>query len=265
MNRDEITGAAASAVDRLAQTGRETYQDVKTRAVDAASQAASAAKAEALGRAETAKDTIADEGRRLADSLRSASQGGDDSVQAKVLNVVADSVADLSESLRGRSFEELLSQAQGFARRNPGAFVAAAALAGFALARFARASAPQADVADGYGTDGYGMSGQGMGSTDMGGSTGMSSTGTGGSTGMGGSPGGSAGGFGEDAGRSYGAAGVSTSSLTTHDAGFGLDDDLGSDTAGDLRGDLNEDLSDDVLAPGGLGDDRDRSGGSGAL
>lgn len=255
MNRDEITGAAASAVDRLAQTGRETYQDVKTRAVDAASQAASAAKAEALGRAETAKDTIADEGRRLADSLRSASQGGDDSVQAKVLNVVADSVADLSESLRGRSFEELLSQAQGFARRNPGAFVAAAALAGFALARFARASAPQADVADGYGTDGYGMSGQGMGSTDMGGSTGMSSTGTGGY----------AGGFGEDAGRSYGAAGVSTSSLTTHDAGFGLDDDLGSDTAGDLRGDLNEDLSDDVLAPGGLGDDRDRSGGSGAL
>ena len=201
MNRDEITGAATSAVNRLAQTGRETYQDVKGRAVDAASRTASAARAEALDRAETAKDTIADEGRRLADSLRA--QGGDDSIQAKVLNVVADSVSDLSDSLRGRSFADLLSEAQSFARRNPGAFVAAAALAGFALARFARASAPQE-------------------SEDLGGAYG--------------SPG------------SYGAAGVSTSSLTTHDEGFG------------------DDVSSDLGEAGGFGTeaDSDRTG-SGAL
>lgn len=216
MNPDETTddttstgrGAAAAAVDRLAQTGRETYRDVKGRAVDAASRTASAAKAEAMDRAETAKDTIADEGRRLADSLRSASQGGDDSVQAKVLNVVADSVSDLSESLRGRSFEELMTQAQGFARRNPGAFVAAAALAGFAIARFARASTPEPDApAEGFGAVSYGSAGY--------------------------------------------AGGVSTSSLTTHDDGFG-DDDMTGDAMASAGG-----------PDGSFGGDR--AGGSGAL
>ena len=154
---DETSANLRHAASDLKEQGLAALDDAKSRAYDAAAKTASAAKSEAYTRAEDAKDGLASQADRLASSLRSALDSGDDSIQAKVMATVADSVSDLSSSLRGKGLNELLDDAERFARRNPGAFVAAAALAGFAVARFARASSSgrlAATPSDSYGAVG---------------------------------------------------------------------------------------------------------------
>jgi hypothetical protein len=167
-NMSDATRQGSSTTSGLSEAGRETYQQVKSKAMDAVSRTTEAAKSQAMGQAETAKDALADTGERLAESLRGALDGGDESVQARLMAAAADTVSQMSHSLRGRSFNQLLSDAEAFARRNPGAFVAAAALAGFALARFARASAPSQQGGE-YGGQSYGA----MGGSSMGTGAGM--------------------------------------------------------------------------------------------
>lgn len=217
---------ASSMTDTLKESGMHALAGVRDRASDAAARATEAARTEAMGRAETAKSSLAQEGERLAQTLRRAVDSGDDSPQARVLSVVADSVDDLTASLRNRSLNDLLSDAETFARRNPGLFVAVAALAGFAVARFARASTPapvynpgQPAVSQGYATmpppsdvTSYGSTGSGYGSSG-------SSVGSG-------------------QGPSYGSSAmagstVSTHGMTTGGGSMGADDGLGGD---DLMG-----------------------------
>lgn len=210
---DQTTGGttASTLLDSAKGAATEALGEARARAGDVASRTAQAAKAEALDRAEGAKDGLADQGERLAASLRSAVDGGDDSIQAKLMAAAADSVTDLSNTLRGKSFDQLLSDAGDFARRNPGAFVAAAALAGFAVARFARASAPAATAyAD--------IEGTGTGTAY--GSPRQMGSGYAGTTSYGPSGGSSTSGYG--AGRVTGA--VRNSSLSTRDDDDDFDD-----------------------------------------
>ena len=140
-------GSTASSLLASATTAAsDALGEARDRAADVASRTAKAARHEAMDRAEGAKDGLADQGERFAQTLRSALDQGDDSIQSKLMAAAADSVTDLSNTLRGKSFEQLMADAGEFAKRSPGAFVAAAALAGFAVARFARASAPAASA-----------------------------------------------------------------------------------------------------------------------
>ena len=150
---DQSSGSndAASLLSSAREAASGAIEEARARAADVAPRLASAAKAEAKSRAESAKEGLVDQGERLAQSLRGALEGGDGSIQAKLMAAAADSVEDLAGSLRGRSLDQLLGDAGAFARRNPGAFVAAAALAGFAVARFARASAPSSLYGDNEG------------------------------------------------------------------------------------------------------------------
>lgn len=278
-------GSASSLMANAMDAASGAYEDARGRAVDAASRTASAAKAEALSRAEGAKDGLADQGERLAQSLRSAVDGGDDSIQAKLMAAAADSVQDLVGSLRGKSLDQLVADAGSFARRNPGAFVAAAALAGFAAARFARASAPAAEAygdiegtgmgssyasprQTGSGYAGSGYAGSGMSGSDV---TGLGMTGAGlaatsatGSDYAGGVAGSDyAGGASSYAGTSTGSSeglgygvgdvqgGLGTSGLTTSD--LTTDDGFASDMASDLPAD---DYADPDVEPA-LDADRD--------
>jgi hypothetical protein len=90
--------------------------------------------------AEAGKDQLADEGRRLADGLRESADRGD-GVQARLLDVMADTLTELSDDLRGRDLRSMLTQLDDMAHRHPGAVVAGAAFLGFAAIRVARASA----------------------------------------------------------------------------------------------------------------------------
>ncbi|NAZ38121.1 hypothetical protein [Rubellimicrobium sp. CFH 75288] len=139
-------GSASGALEGLAEAGRETLEDVKARAYGVASRTAEAAKHEAMARGEAAKDSLAGLVHTLASSLRDAAGQageGEGTIQGKLMAAAADSIEDMSESIRHRPLGDLMGEAEAFARRNPGAFVAAAALVGFGIARFARASSPQ--------------------------------------------------------------------------------------------------------------------------
>lgn len=141
-----ISGAAAALKDGAKEAGREALESVRSGLSAAASEAKTVVSDEAMSRAAAGKDKLAEEGERLAQGLRDAAAAQrDDSLQGRLLETVADSLADMSVGLRKSSPASLMRDMNRFARRHPGAFVAGAALAGFALARFARTSAPPSD------------------------------------------------------------------------------------------------------------------------
>lgn len=147
MTPNKMKDVVSDLVENIMDAGRDVLTQAKVRASEAATTAGAAIREGAETRAEAGKDMLADEGQRLARSLRdAAAEQGDGTIQGRILDTVATGVVDRAESLRGRSFNSMLTQTESFARRNPGAFVAVATLAGFALARFARSSAPIVDV-----------------------------------------------------------------------------------------------------------------------
>lgn len=145
MARDTVRKTAADTARKAADVGREALREAKSELGSAATQAKDMAMAEVESRAEDGKDRLADHGQRLADRLRSGAGESEGTVQHRLLDILANGVADISEDLRHQKLSSLIEETERFARRNPGVFVAGAALAGFALARFARAGARSGD------------------------------------------------------------------------------------------------------------------------
>lgn len=235
-----------SSTSGLKQAAGQTFQEVKSRTKDAVPRITESVRHQAMEQAETAKDALASTAERLARSLRE-SNANDDSVQARLMLTAADAVTNLSDQIRDRSFDQLWGEVQGFARRNPGAFVAAAAVAGFALARFARASS-RGGQGDGYGSyDAMGGSPYGSGSGSMGGSSsygsGVGGASMGGSSGVGTGSMGTGGGYAGagSSGTGYGsgmggAASTSGTGATGDEPGSIADDGLGGGTASGQSG-----------------------------
>lgn len=131
------------AAGSLQDKASKTFEDARTSIQDTAEKMSDSAKQKGHERISSAKDDLAGEGKRLARGLRGAADAQrENSVQSRVLDIVADSLRDASEGLQGRSIDTIYADVENFARRNPAVFIAGAALAGFAAARFARASAP---------------------------------------------------------------------------------------------------------------------------
>ncbi|MEZ5779805.1 MAG: hypothetical protein R3E44_15725 [Paracoccaceae bacterium] len=147
MNSNDLKETASKAASAAKEAGREAVDSAKSVAREAASDAKDALRDEARARAEAGKDTVADQGQRVARKIRESAEAKDkDSFQSRLLDTIANGVSGFSEDIRGRSLSSLVEEAEGLARRHPGAFVAGAAVAGFALARFARASGDHSDA-----------------------------------------------------------------------------------------------------------------------
>ena len=96
----------------------------------------------AVEKADEARESLSDVGERLAATLQRSAAGEDaDALKSRVLSSVAQGLTQASDVLRQRSVADLTSDVKMLARRHPGAFMAAAAVAGFAAARFVRSSA----------------------------------------------------------------------------------------------------------------------------
>ena len=96
----------------------------------------------AVEKADEARESLSDVGERLAATLQRSAEGEDaDALKSRVLSSVAQGLTQASDVLRQRSVADLTSDVKMLARRHPGAFMAAAAVAGFAAARFVRSSA----------------------------------------------------------------------------------------------------------------------------
>ena len=138
---DRIKDEAQSVQDTVMETASTLAADVTARVKDAATTAG-----EIAGRkVETAKDSIADEANRLAQTLRSSASDRGETVRARVLDAMAGGVETIADGVQGRSASTLYADVRTFAHRNPGVFVAGAAVAGFALARFLRSGATAED------------------------------------------------------------------------------------------------------------------------
>ncbi|WP_373354607.1 hypothetical protein [Pseudoroseicyclus sp. CXY001] len=136
------SGPHSEALDELRQTGAS----LKDEAVARAGEVRDRVSGEAKARAEGAKDHVADEVSSVGKALRSASgelRGG--SPQEQIFSQMADGLADLADSVRGKSVGDIARDVGDFGRRNPVAFLGGAALLGFAGARLAKASAEARD------------------------------------------------------------------------------------------------------------------------
>lgn len=167
---EDLAGNAKRKLDHAGETVRETAASLKDAAVDAADEGRSrvgaalgkaqdmaqdakqaivagatttlsAVKDVAVEKADVARESLSDVGQRLAATLERASTESDgDALKSRVLTSVAHGLTTASDALRQRSVTDLTSDVRTLAKRHPGAFMAAAAVAGFAAARFIRAS-----------------------------------------------------------------------------------------------------------------------------
>jgi hypothetical protein len=100
---------------------------------------------------------------------RAANEFGDVPQAAQYIRLAADQIDSVSDAFRRRDLNQLVSDVQDFARRQPTAFMGAAVLAGFAVMRFLKTSTAnpalhstaghQSQADHGYGTGSQPMMG----------------------------------------------------------------------------------------------------------
>ncbi|MFL9815180.1 hypothetical protein D7241_18200 [Stutzerimonas sp. VN223-3] len=124
-------------------------EDVKAKARQAADQVKTQGKSQLEGYRETAADEI----EKVAQSAKAAAQELEGQDRLGLSNYVSDmaqNMVQFSDSLRGKSVDELLQDVNRLARNNPALFITGSIALGFGLTRFARASGKRA-TRDEYG------------------------------------------------------------------------------------------------------------------
>jgi hypothetical protein len=121
--------------------------DAKERVADATRQAKGMASAQKDLLAEQL-DEVASAVGRVADDMEQQS-----GPSAPYIRMLADNAGKLSETVRSNDVDQILSIAQDFGRKQPVAFLGAAALLGFAASRFITASAKRAAASTQVGDD----------------------------------------------------------------------------------------------------------------
>ncbi|MDP3197421.1 hypothetical protein [Tabrizicola sp.] len=130
-----------SRVGNIVGKAQDIAQDTKEAIVSGAGSTLSAVKDVAVEKADMARESLSDVGERLAATLERASADSDsDALKSRVMTSVAQGLHTASDALRQRSVSDLTADVKTLAKRHPGAFMAAAAIAGFAAARFIRSS-----------------------------------------------------------------------------------------------------------------------------
>jgi hypothetical protein len=92
---------------------------------------------------------VADRLGRLADELRALASGHPEQAETarRYLDQAGSTIADVADELRDKDFEGLVHDVQRFARRRPGAFLAASAAVGFVAGRLVRSASDDAETA----------------------------------------------------------------------------------------------------------------------
>jgi hypothetical protein len=106
-------------------------------------QALNEARARMLEAAETQKRRAADSLGEVAQALHQTARNigpTDSNVTARYADLAADQVERLAQFLRTSQWQDMVGDAENFARRQPALFLGGAAFAGFILARFLKSS-----------------------------------------------------------------------------------------------------------------------------
>lgn len=143
------TGPADSATD-LPTTAKEDLSRVGDEVAHQAAALGEEAKSKVEGMAEKAKGMAGEQKELVARHLGAISEAlqnaastleGKDEGSAHYVRLIADAAEDLTASVRDNDVDDIVTIAQDFGRKQPAAFLGAAALLGFAASRFVAASA----------------------------------------------------------------------------------------------------------------------------
>jgi hypothetical protein len=143
--------SAADLSGQVSGAAREGAREVKQQASNLAESAkglASQAGEKLLSSVEEQKAAGADFVSGVAGSIRRAANEFDKDLPqaAQYIRSAADQIGTVSDAFRRRDLNQLVADVQGFARRQPTAFLGAAVLAGFAAVRFLRTSTAEANA-----------------------------------------------------------------------------------------------------------------------
>lgn len=126
----------------LAGSSTDALKDHASDFVDAAKDVASQASDKLKGAVDDRKSSGAEYVGSLADSMRRAARefDADLPIAGTYIRKAASQVEGVSDTIRTGSFNDLVRNAQSFARRQPTAFLGIAVLAGFGVVRFLKSS-----------------------------------------------------------------------------------------------------------------------------
>lgn len=144
-----LTSQVSGAVREGAQEIKKQASNVADSAKDLASQAGD----KLLSSVEEQKTAGADFVSGMAGAIRrAANEFGDVPQAAQYIRLAADQIDNVSNAFRRRDLNQVVADVQGFARRQPTAFLGATFLAGFALVRFLKTSTAGASASNYQGT-----------------------------------------------------------------------------------------------------------------
>jgi ElaB/YqjD/DUF883 family membrane-anchored ribosome-binding protein len=189
------TGSSTLGSSTTGGSSMDSVRDNVSGTVDQAKQQAEAEGNRLLGTARTrARSAFEHQQHRVADSIGSVAQAlhqaadklneQNEDVVARYTDTAAQRIEQFADSLRSRNLDDLVGQAEQFARRQPEVFLGTAVATGFLIARFLRTSGNRASqrrsnlsygggTAGSYGERGYGgYGGQNRYSQQGGGGTG---------------------------------------------------------------------------------------------
>jgi len=140
-----LTGQVSGAIRDGAREMKEQASNVAESAEGLASQAGE----KLLSSVEEQKAAAADFVGGIAGAMRRAANEFDKDVPqaAQYIRRAADQIGTVSDAFRRRDLNQLVADVQGFARKQPTAFLGAAVLAGFAVVRFLKTSTAGATAA----------------------------------------------------------------------------------------------------------------------
>jgi hypothetical protein len=140
--RDDAVDLAHQAQDDLADIGEEVKQQAAALGEEAKVQIGELAD-KAKGMFGEQKDLLAGQLGGVSDALRKVADELEDSEQsgARYIRMIADQAQQLTSTLRDNDIDDVLATVQDFGRKQPAAFLGAAAILGFAASRFVMASA----------------------------------------------------------------------------------------------------------------------------
>lgn len=155
-NAPGVSGSSAAGQFGTPETElrstRETLRAGRDQAMDEARTAVRNMVEEQKVRAAQGLDTMAHALHETARTLGAENQD----IPARYTNLAAEQLERASNLLRDRNWQDLVSEAERFARHQPTLFIGGAMAAGFLLARFLK-SVPQGESASATGQSSYGM------------------------------------------------------------------------------------------------------------
>jgi hypothetical protein len=146
----DLSGQVSGAIREGAREMKEQASNVAESVKGLASQAGE----KVLNSAEEQKAAGADFASGMAGAMRRAANEFDKDVPqaAQYIRLAADQIDTASDAFRRRDLNQLVADVQGFARRQPVAFLGAAVFAGFAVIRFLKTSTAAAGAGSNQGT-----------------------------------------------------------------------------------------------------------------